>query len=619
MTEPGSSGSPLFDQNHRIIGQLYGGAAACSGTVNNGQYDYYGRLGVAWNNGVDNYLAPNQCGTVTTNDGWDPNTPTLPDDAGISGINSPSGAYCVDNFDAEITLRNYGTNNITNVTINYNFDGGTNNIYNWTGNLAPNASETIIFPNMITTGGPHTFNAYTTLPNGNLDSNPVNDGSSSNYVATIGGQDVLIEINTDCWGSEVTWTVEDANANVLASGGPYTDIAGGEYIVENICLAVGCYDFIINDSYGDGMFGSQWGSCSVDGDYTITDVSSATVLASVLAINADYGNQEINNFCVPQATICGTNVVSTITNPQCSGMDNGSISVSVSGGAPGYTYNWGSSFANAPNIDSLSSGSYTLIISDSLLCDTIIYYNLDYTTTLSLTTNSYNVSCNGANDGSVSVTATGSSGYVYDWGSSFANVASLSGLSAGTYSVSVTDINGCMKNASTSITEPPADQVGYTYNSSDLRVYFSNTSSLGAYSWDFGDGATSSSNSPFHDYPSNGTYNACLTLTSTCNTISSCNDIVVFDSSSVNINELNQEDIQVFPNPSRGIFNVSLMNLNTKLLILETYDISGRKVSSSVISNRKEATVDLSECKSGTYILKLIQQEMTVQKRIIKL
>ena len=117
VTEPGSSGSPLFDQNHRIIGQLYGGAAACSGTNNNGSYDYYGRLGVSWNNGIDAYLAPNSCGSATTNDGWDPNAPTLPDDAGISGITSPSGAYCVDNFDPELTLRNYGTNNLTTATL----------------------------------------------------------------------------------------------------------------------------------------------------------------------------------------------------------------------------------------------------------------------------------------------------------------------------------------------------------------------------------------------------------------------------------------------------------------------------------------------------------------------
>ena len=48
VTEPGSSGSLRFDQNHRIIGQLYGGAAACSGSVNNGAYDFYGRFNVSW-------------------------------------------------------------------------------------------------------------------------------------------------------------------------------------------------------------------------------------------------------------------------------------------------------------------------------------------------------------------------------------------------------------------------------------------------------------------------------------------------------------------------------------------------------------------------------------------
>ena len=37
------------------------------------------------------------------------------------------------------------------------------------------------------------------------------------------------------------------------------------------------------------MFGSQWGSCSVDGDYNIVDVASGAVLASTIAVNADYG------------------------------------------------------------------------------------------------------------------------------------------------------------------------------------------------------------------------------------------------------------------------------------------------------------------------------------------
>lgn len=50
-TEPGSSGSPLFDQNKRIIGQLAGGSSSCSGTSPNTGYDAYGRFGVAWDQG----------------------------------------------------------------------------------------------------------------------------------------------------------------------------------------------------------------------------------------------------------------------------------------------------------------------------------------------------------------------------------------------------------------------------------------------------------------------------------------------------------------------------------------------------------------------------------------
>ncbi|WP_305885098.1 pre-peptidase C-terminal domain-containing protein [Pleionea sp. CnH1-48] len=49
-TEPGSSGSPLFDQNKRVIGQLHGGGAACG----NNQSDWYGSLSVSWNGGGSN-------------------------------------------------------------------------------------------------------------------------------------------------------------------------------------------------------------------------------------------------------------------------------------------------------------------------------------------------------------------------------------------------------------------------------------------------------------------------------------------------------------------------------------------------------------------------------------
>ena len=60
-TEPGSSGSPLFDGNsHRIVGQLYGGVASCT----NFGYDTYGKVSSSWNSGLGQYLDPDNTGTM---------------------------------------------------------------------------------------------------------------------------------------------------------------------------------------------------------------------------------------------------------------------------------------------------------------------------------------------------------------------------------------------------------------------------------------------------------------------------------------------------------------------------------------------------------------------------
>lgn len=297
VTEGGSSGSPLFDQNGRIVGQLYGGGAACSGTNDNGAPDWYGRFATSWNLGVSNYLAPNTCGSATVDNGWDPNgSPAVQNDIGVQSINNPNTEMCVMDFSPEVVITNYGSNTITSLTVNYNIDGGSNNTYNWTGNLASGASTVVTLPLISTTEGDHTFNASTSNPNGNSDNDNSNDAISLSFF--VGTVDVSLLIETDCWGSEVTWVIEDNTGNVVQSGGPYTNAQGGTSESHNFCLSNECYEFTISDDQADGMYGSQFGSCNVDGTYTITEVNNGNVLAELIAANADYGSSETNNFCI---------------------------------------------------------------------------------------------------------------------------------------------------------------------------------------------------------------------------------------------------------------------------------------------------------------------------------
>lgn len=186
VTEPGSSGSPLFNQAGQIVGQLYGGPSNCSqeGNPSNG-VDYYGKLFTSWTGGgtnssrLSNWLAPAGCGTApATLDGYDPNATSYALDAQLAAVSEPvAGSTCNTSFTPQVTIANKGTDALTQVSIRYRVDGGTETNYNWTGNLATNGTANVTLPGFTAAGGNHTFKVYVTAPNGGTDENHVNDTS----------------------------------------------------------------------------------------------------------------------------------------------------------------------------------------------------------------------------------------------------------------------------------------------------------------------------------------------------------------------------------------------------------------------------------------------------------
>jgi alpha-tubulin suppressor-like RCC1 family protein len=135
----------------------------------------------------------------------------------------------------------------------------------------------------------------------------------------------------------------------------------------------------------------------------------------------------------------------TTTHSNC-GENNGSSSVNTTGGAPPYSYLW-STGQTTTSIDSLFAGIYTVTITDSHFCiqtvgDTII---LQSPMIIAGITSQTNVQCNDDHDGSATVNiSSGTPGYSYLWNTSPVQAgATATGLSAGVYTVTVSDTNGC--------------------------------------------------------------------------------------------------------------------------------------------------------------------------------
>ena len=182
-TEGGSSGSPLFDNNHRIIGQEYGGPACnCNSSSN---YDEYGRFGISWDANTVNslphlkvFLDPLNL-NPTTLDGYDPNGGTTTVDAELLNIIVPEDTYySIQTISPKVTIKNNGTAAITSATVAYTIDGGSAVSTTWTGTLAAGATTDVTFNAITLTYGSHVFVATVTVAD---DANPNNNSKTKNY------------------------------------------------------------------------------------------------------------------------------------------------------------------------------------------------------------------------------------------------------------------------------------------------------------------------------------------------------------------------------------------------------------------------------------------------------
>lgn len=173
------------------------------------------------------------------------------------------------------------------------------------------------------------------------------------------------------------------------------------------------------------------------GTYTVTatDASACTVVQSVLITQ-------------PNALLAA---ISAQSNPRCPNSTDGFISAGASGGTQPFTYKW-SNNASTASISSLTAGNYTLTVTDANNCTSTVSAVLSAPSPISIAVvQKTDVACASSNDGAISVSVQGGvAPYTYFW-SNGATQASTSGLSGGTYTLTVTDHNDCSSTISATI------------------------------------------------------------------------------------------------------------------------------------------------------------------------
>ncbi|MFM7727583.1 MAG: SprB repeat-containing protein, partial [Flavobacteriales bacterium] len=156
------------------------------------------------------------------------------------------------------------------------------------------------------------------------------------------------------------------------------------------------------------------------------------------------------------AVLAGT---TTKVDVLCNGAATGSVNLTVTGGTAPYTYLW-SNAAVSEDLSALTAGTYNVTITDINNCTASASAVISQPAAVALSTTQSNILCNGATTGAINLSVSGGvSPYTYAW-SNGATTEDISGLAAGTYTVTVNDANGntlgCTATASVTITQPAA-------------------------------------------------------------------------------------------------------------------------------------------------------------------
>jgi PKD repeat protein len=495
---------------------------------------------------------------------------------------------------------------------------------------------------------------------------------------TAGTYTVYVEDNASCTGSSsvtvsqpttgVTHTANVTNAScgnsngtisVTATGGatPYayslnggapqpsgnfTALAAGSYTVQ-VTDNNGCTSTLSNHTItgGTAMAANATSTnetcLDANGSITVTATGGTTPYqfsingGSTFQANGNFANLGAGsyNIVVQDGNGCSANTTAGITNTGgftltitgnqtiCFG---NSATITSGGAGVGGSYSWdnGLGTGSTHTVSPSATTSYTVIAQDAAGCTETGTTTITVQTIPSVTvTPTSPTVCSG---NSITLTADGAQSYVWNTGASTPSIT-VTPTSQTTYTVIGQNgsCSGSPVQTTVQVSTSPTVVAGSDVTSIAVggTVNFNNFGSVAtSYSWDFGDGQSSSQGIVSHTYNVPGTYTVVLT-----GTIGDCSETstLTIQVGPLRVDQLSLENsISVYPNPSNGQFTLKIDLIESQIINVELYNTIGQIITTRSVNHTTSSVLnfDITNEANGFYFIKLTTKEGIVTKRI---
>ena len=594
VTEGGSSGSPIFNQSKRIVGQLSGGSSTC----NFPNYsDLYGKMSENWtSNGTSNgaqlasWLDPTNSNATYIDGTYAP--------CGTSSL-SCSISQTANSINSGGTVNFSGNSSSSNNTWSWNFD------VSGIGGASPSTSSSQN-PNNITFNNSGIYDIQLTVTSGGQTCTSTSTVSVTNNTTcpqlnnVQTGQALTVYPNPNGWGYISGWnsygdiskaelfTLSNNNYNVIKSFSVYL-----AYI--NSVSSNATVDFNIW-SYNNGQPGNILGTVSYPLS-TIESTLSSTNYSGL--INVVFQNP---------ITLTGSQFFAGIKMNNFSTQDQLAIVTNNNGVNTANTgweqYSGGNWFSYDNSWSSISSLAHYMIV------------EMGFTPSISAN----QTICQGNNTTLVASGAGSNGSYIWNNNLGAGNTQTVSPNSTTTYTVTATDVNGCSATASTTVNVTPLPQVSAASStaieSPNVFIDFFGTSqNANQFLWDFDDGNTATTQNTTHAYTSTGAYQVTFTGTNgNCFDQDQINITII--NANTSVNEYIGNDFILKPNPSNGNFNLEFCSVEDLPSYVKIFDNDGKEILHQKVINGSTTQTIQVEIANGVYYV--VTGKNKTNKLIIK-